>query len=376
MKKKGCVWVGMIFAFLAHLNDCKFASSWKSCSLSVIGCDKKGGKNDLKNHRKEQTGYHLGLLAIKQHKISNKIIEANNTIQELSSLNMKISRQQENCSDCLVATDSASEGLHPRIKNIKDGLAQEVDTSSNMTRKFEELKEGVEPLSVIRKTKEISENLTSISLQIDAANMEIGERGHLLLEQNVNSDRTNSEEKVRKLEKERKASRVTFADIDLKTRLFQATTMDGKYIWKIDNFSRRMKEARENKITELYSPPLFTKMFGYKACGKLYPNGNINEEGYGTHVSFYAIVMKGDHDDLLPFPFPKKFYVKLLAHDGYHVEKIIVPSRSDPAVQKPTADMNPIVGYPKFVSHSELAGDNFIWDDSLYFKIDFTQDVA
>lgn len=51
-------------------------------------------------------------------------------------------------------------------------------------------------------------------------------------------------------------------------------------------------------------PAFYTARYGYKVCLRVYLNGDGT--GKGTHVSLFFVVMKGDYDALLPWPFRHK----------------------------------------------------------------------
>ena len=64
----------------------------------------------------------------------------------------------------------------------------------------------------------------------------------------------------------------------------------------LDNF-------HERKIAEdsWYSPYFYTHKYGYKMQLRVFPNGT--GEGAGTHVSVFVVIVPGEFDDLLTWPF-------------------------------------------------------------------------
>ena len=64
----------------------------------------------------------------------------------------------------------------------------------------------------------------------------------------------------------------------------------------LDNF-------QERKLTERtwYSPYFYTHKYGYKMQLQVFPNGT--GEGRGTHISVFVIIVPGEFDDLLTWPF-------------------------------------------------------------------------
>ena len=59
-----------------------------------------------------------------------------------------------------------------------------------------------------------------------------------------------------------------------------------------------------------YSPPFTTSPQGYKLCLIVYTNGSGS--GKGSHLSIFAYIMKGQHDDCLQWPFTGTIIIELL----------------------------------------------------------------
>ena len=54
----------------------------------------------------------------------------------------------------------------------------------------------------------------------------------------------------------------------------------------------------------LYSQPFYTDRYGCKMCGRVYLNGD--GMGKGTHLSLFFVLMRGEYDALLEWPFRQK----------------------------------------------------------------------
>lgn len=52
----------------------------------------------------------------------------------------------------------------------------------------------------------------------------------------------------------------------------------------------------------------YTAKYGYKLCLRLYLNGDGT--GKRTHLSLFIVIMKGEYDALLPWPFRNKVRAK------------------------------------------------------------------
>lgn len=380
-KEQGCTWEGMIAHFLSHIqHDCKFAANWKLCQFSVIGCTTKGSKTEINTHYEADFGHHLFILGTKLNRLSNGLDRERSLLMTISIAGNSVGRKLEENYDSMIALKASITGIDGRMGEISTNIQSVRQDERKQNDQFIEIENASKSSNVLLKTKEVQVTYDKLTGKIDVEERRLEETGLPRSQADSYSQgmsKSNTELKMKRLEKERKTVREHLAEIDLKIRLFQATTTDGIYMWKIDNYPRRMREAREGKILELYSPPLYSHFFGYRICCKIYLNGNKNEpSGHGTHVAFYMVVMKGEFDLLLPFPFPRIFKATLLAHNPIkNVEKVIEPKNTVP-FQMPKEEMNPMVGHAKFVSHAELAGSDYLWDDALFFSINFTETAS
>jgi TNF receptor-associated factor 2/TNF receptor-associated factor 3 len=144
------------------------------------------------------------------------------------------------------------------------------------------------------------------------------------------------------------------------------TTYDGNFIWKIPNVKRKRDEAIKGKTLSLYSPPFYIGNNGYKVCMKVYLNGD--GAGNNTHLSLFFVIMKGESDPFLAWPFEQK--VTLMLMDQNHQSHIVYtfkPSSSSPSFQRPL-HMNIASGFPKFASLGVLSNESFVQDDSMFIK--------
>lgn len=92
--------------------------------------------------------------------------------------------------------------------------------------------------------------------------------------------------------------------MDLRFQVLETASYSGTLIWKIRDYQRRKQEALAAKTLSLYSQPFYTGYFGYKMCARVYLNGD--GMGKGSHLSLFFVVMRGEYDALLPWPFKQK----------------------------------------------------------------------
>ena len=161
---------------------------------------------------------------------------------------------------------------------------------------------------------------------------------------------------------------VMMTDLDEHVREQQVSSHDGVLVWKISDFAKRRQNAVTGYETSFYSPCFFTSRYGYKMCARVYLNGD--GIGKGTHISVFFVVMRGEYDALLRWPFRQKVTFMLL--DQNNVEHVIDSFRPDPnssSFQRPRRETNIASGCPTFCSLSEVNNHAYIRDDVMFLKV-------
>ena len=155
---------------------------------------------------------------------------------------------------------------------------------------------------------------------------------------------------------------------ELRLQILQATSYDGNFIWKIDNYSQRFKDAASGKTPSIYSAPFYVGRFGYKVCARLYPYGD--GMGRASHVSLFFVVMRGEYDALLPWPFRQKVTFKMIDQD--HIEDTsdaFRPDGNSASFRRPTSSMNIASGCPLFISHNAFRSRSYVKNNAMFIKI-------
>ena len=161
---------------------------------------------------------------------------------------------------------------------------------------------------------------------------------------------------------------VVLADMEELARQQQFSTYDGTLLWKVTEVARRRNDALSGRQTSIYSPCFYTSRQGYKMCARLYLNGD--GMGRGTHLSVFFVVMRGEYDALLRWPFRQKVTMMLLDQDN--VEHVIDAFRPDPSsssFQRPRRESNIASGCPMFCPLAELNTHAYVRDDTMFLKI-------
>ena len=172
---------------------------------------------------------------------------------------------------------------------------------------------------------------------------------------------------VSKLEKMVRSKNAELEDRDFRLSLIENSNHNGSMIWKIPQFSQRKADAENGKYTSIFSLPFYSGRYGYKMCLRLYIMGD--GIGKGTHLSLFFVVMRGEFDNILQWPFTHKVTFKLINQaGGRNIVDTFQPDPMSSSFRKPKSDMNIASGCPRFVSHTELERGGFIVDDTIFIK--------
>ncbi|XP_048340596.1 TNF receptor-associated factor 3 [Sphaerodactylus townsendi] len=162
---------------------------------------------------------------------------------------------------------------------------------------------------------------------------------------------------------------IRLADMDLRFQVLETASYNGILIWKIRDYKRRKQEAVMGKTLSLYSQPFYTGYFGYKMCARVYLNGD--GMGKGTHLSLFFVIMRGEYDALLPWPFKQKVTLMLMDQgtSRRHLGDAFKPDPNSSSFKKPTGEMNIASGCPVFVAQTVLENGTYIKDDTIFIKV-------
>ena len=130
-------------------------------------------------------------------------------------------------------------------------------------------------------------------------------------------------------------------------------------------------EEHKMKADTWFSPPFYTHIGGYKMCLKVYANGFGN--GKGTHVSVFVLLMRGEFDDHLKWPFNGNVTVQLKKNYLPHYQRTVNLDDNElyyECVCKPTRERNNGRGFYKYISHTNLYAGGLQMYNKLVFCID------
>lgn len=155
--------------------------------------------------------------------------------------------------------------------------------------------------------------------------------------------------------------------LEVSTAKLDCKSVDGKFTWKLFDWSRRLREAKSGTYTTLDSLPFYTDLFGYKLSLRAYPMGD--GLGKGDHLSVYLVIMKGGYDDRLSWPFTNKVELTLTNENSQNdLSDVINPEPANTSFRKPVAEANVASGFPRFAAHETLRKLGFVTNDTVYIK--------
>ena len=312
--------------------------------------------------------------------------------------------------EALLTRDPRILSRSPHILTNYDGIISDIltqiQTSTTETRDFrEKLREHSERITTLER-KVATGNLTAAAASAQMSgdsracvpnneivrrvnNLENKTADHevLLVESNRSIEKANRyvgnvrrlvetvQETVRRVERRIESiehtlalRNVTLADLEEYVRQQEFSSYDGKLLWKITEFARKRNEAVSGQQVSFFSPCFYTSRYGYKMCARIYLNGD--GMGRGTHISVFFVVLRGQYDAILRWPFRQKVTFMLFDQDNVqHVIKAFRPDPNSPSFQRPRRETNIASGCPMFCSLTELNNHAYVRDDTMFLKI-------
>ena len=154
---------------------------------------------------------------------------------------------------------------------------------------------------------------------------------------------------------------------ELNTRIF---------IWKINNFTEILRQAKTREKIRIESAPFYTdrtESYGYKL--KVLVNSNGFRSAQNTHLSVFIVVMKGEYDAILPWPFEKTVKFTLIDQQEdqakrENVAKRLTSGNYPENFARPMTEENVSRGFAKFISHEKLHSRRYLVDDTLFLQVE------
>ncbi|OWF38676.1 TNF receptor-associated factor 3-like [Mizuhopecten yessoensis] len=340
-----------------HVNECTLRRI--PCRFKDIGCTFEGLEEVAQKHSVDGLPHHLELIVSREMLAENAtkeyIDEIQKTIQKLLGQSEEMKKiQQEN-----QQLKKECQANKKSIQDMKKVLASQGETVINVGRQLED------KVSTDR-VNEIKSDITTVrdTLQGTRQRLDTVEKAGIAGGQSGGANM----QVVERAEKQIGLMDVRVCEIDLRLQLLETVNYSGALMWKIRDYSRRKREAIDGKTLSLYSQPFYTSQYGYKLCGRAYLNGDGS--GKGTYLSFFVVIMKGDFDALLPWPFMLPITLMVLdqSETALHVRESFTPNPDSNSFRKPTTEMNVACGVPCFMQHTKLEAERYLKDDTIFLR--------
>ncbi|XP_076833840.1 TNF receptor-associated factor 3 [Brachyhypopomus gauderio] len=340
----------------SHQHDCPKAQV--TCSFFRFGCSYKGLNQDLREHESSFAAEHLRLMVAR-----NSVLEAK--MEDVKSELLERYKVLPSLSTRLTEVDVQYEELREKYRQLEQKLTTMQKLMSTHSEKLLEVEMELRELRPLRAMREEVEalrsavdNMCSVVASLDSTRT--GPNTHTL---------ASLETQLSQHDKMLSVHDIRLADMDLKLQVLETASFNGTLIWKIRDYKRRKQEAVASKTLSLYSQPFYTGYFGYKMCARVYLNGD--GMGKGTHLSLFFVVMRGEYDALLPWPFKQKVTLMLMDQGPArkHLFDAFKPDPNSSSFRRPTGEMNIASGCPLFMAQTVLENGTYIKDDTIFIKV-------
>ena len=326
---------------------------------------------------KDSLKTHLDMINQSAHEYHTKNRELEEKVSRLETEKNALEQQLYNQNEELVASRINIQTQRTKISMIETSLSEQRRDTEKLLHDLQATRSEANGDVVSCQMEEIMNTLRQQEMKINSLQGELASLKVNGLTRNGDESRTNStqgcERRLDRTEHQLALHEIQLSEQDLQIQMLEATSYNGVYVWKIDQYSRRFQEAVSGKTPSIYSPPFYVGRFGYKVCARLYPNGD--GIGKGTHMSMFFVIMRGEYDALLPWPFVQKVHFRLIDQDRIRdAYDAFRPEPHSSSFKRPTSDMNIASGCPTFISHTELRQGGFIQNDTMFVKI--TVDMA
>ena len=384
--KAGCNWEGKFMNYEKHVEGCMFALLSceyckmslrkdqleshqrscplmpKKCPLALFGCKTSSMTAEkLKQHMEESNFEHLGTLVAQLKSLEEKLVLLEKYNSKTSGKNAPLYQ------DCDIVEADGPNSSSPH----DSGIGQSLTSMPSLPRKgkfFAQLEDVETSASNSLRINTGMHSKLSSMLAEQVASLTAEVKRNLMAELSVKNEEVERlKATVTKLEKTVRSKNAELEDRDFRLSLIENSNHDGTMIWKIPQFSQRKADAVNGKYTSIFSLPFHSGRYGYKMCLRLYIMGD--GIGKGTHLSLFFVVMRGEFDNILQWPFTHKVTFKLINQSGGRdIVDTFQPDPMSSSFRKPKSDMNIASGCPRFVSHTELERGGFIVDDTIFIK--------
>ncbi|XP_010611504.1 TNF receptor-associated factor 5 isoform X2 [Fukomys damarensis] len=338
-----------------HLAVCPEAE--QHCPFKHYGCAVKGKRGNLQEHEQSALREHMLLVLEKNFWLEEQISDLykslgqkESKIQQLEETVRKFEKEFKQFAQLFGKNGSF-------LSNIQV-LAGHIDKSAWLEAQVCQLLQMVNQQQHKLDLRSLVEAVDAVKQKI--ALLETNDRRLVVLEGETNKH--DAHINIHKAQLNKNEERF---------KLLEGACYNGKLIWKVTDYKMKKREAVDGHTVSIFSQPFYTSRCGYRLCARAYLNGDGS--GKGTHLSLYFVVMRGEFDSLLQWPFRQRVTLMLLDQSGKknHVMETFKADPNSSSFKKPDGEMNIASGCPRFVAHSTLehSKNTYIKDDTLFLKV-------
>ncbi len=136
-----------------------------------------------------------------------------------------------------------------------------------------------------------------------------------------------------------------------------------------------LDDAKFERPRSIYSPAFYSSSVGYKMCSRLFLNGV--DHARGTHWSIFFLLMRGDFDALLEWPFRFKVTFSVLdqsmsKNNQIHWSKTFWSDIKSTCFRRPRSERNAAYGFENFLSLKQFQQNQhrYVQNDTIFIKVE------
>ncbi|XP_041575561.2 TNF receptor-associated factor 1 isoform X2 [Taeniopygia guttata] len=305
------------------------SSNKDGCCFSEVGCAFRGSKEKIQEHQNSAVGAHMLLLLQHMRQLQGTLCSKGFSPRPELSLR---SAEKSICDLQIPAGLEFSGDPEMDCFPVPSSVPEDESGLQQLMRE--------KVISELENKLHVFENIVAVlNKEVESSNLEIQAfRRQSELDQNVIRG---LELKIAELHRCLTQKDAGLSSLHKSLLFSEQASYDGIFLWKITEVARKLQDSVTGRTVSLYSPAFYTAKYGYKVCLRVYLNGDGT--GKGTHMSLFFVVMKGDYDALLPWPFRHK---------------------------RPVNDMNVASGCPMFLPLAKLQSPKhgYVREDTLFLK--------
>uniref|UniRef100_A0A3B4D534 TNF receptor-associated factor n=1 Tax=Pygocentrus nattereri TaxID=42514 RepID=A0A3B4D534_PYGNA len=327
------------------------------CVFFEVGCTFKGNTEKVHEHESCNTAGHLQLLLEAIRALQSSVSSPPERSVQYPALGILLQGQNV-ASLCPqtngdLETDSGDGGASDKALSLHDDQAElEVGQQLHALQQRLQIMENI--ISALNREVEKTQ-LTVVALERD---------NHNTMQVVQHLETVVAEQQQRLIRKD-----MHIASLQQSISAQQDVSYDGTFLWRICDVSQKLREAATGQRSSQYSPAFYTSRYGFKVCMRLYMYGD--GVGKGTHISLFFVIMKGEYDPLLSWPFKHKVTFFLIdQNQKEHVIDAFRPDLSSVSFHRPISEMNVASGCPLFCPLAKLRSPKhaYLKDDTLFIK--------